>query len=54
MSRAIANVIGLDDAPFERGDATAPLVGTVYARDRLDGAWSARSPPTATTRPTRS
>ncbi|MCB9600185.1 MAG: DUF99 family protein [Sandaracinus sp.] len=37
MSRAIANVIGLDDAPFSRGDATAPLVGTVYARDRLDG-----------------
>ncbi len=35
---AIPNVIGIDDAPFaksHRGDV--PLVGAVYARDRLDG-----------------
>ncbi len=38
MARAFPNVIGIDDAPFpktHRGDV--PLVGAVYARDRLDG-----------------
>lgn len=38
MPRAIANVVGIDDAPFERmhrGDV--PIAGIVYARDRLDG-----------------
>lgn len=36
--RALANVIGFDDAPFspaDRGDV--PIVGAVFARTRLDG-----------------
>lgn len=35
--KPLANVIGFDDAPFARTDERAPLVGVVYARDRLDG-----------------
>ncbi|MBN1655183.1 MAG: DUF99 family protein [Deltaproteobacteria bacterium] len=38
MSRAIGNVIGIDDAPFERsyrGDVM--VVGAVFSRTRLDG-----------------
>ncbi len=40
MPHAIANVIGFDDGPFDtRGKVAAvPLMGVVYARDRLDGA----------------
>jgi len=34
----ISNVIGFDDAPFERGAGRmVPVVGAVYAKDRLDG-----------------
>lgn len=36
--RGFPNVIGIDDSPFaksHRGDV--PLVGAIYARDRLDG-----------------
>lgn len=39
VGRAFPNVIGIDDAPFpkaHRGDV--PLVGAVYAKERLDGA----------------
>lgn len=38
MARGLANVVGIDDGPFHRthrGDV--PIVGAVYARDRLDG-----------------
>lgn len=35
--KPIANVIGFDDAPFVRTDERAPILGVVYARDRLDG-----------------
>ncbi|MBO6933603.1 MAG: DUF99 family protein [Deltaproteobacteria bacterium] len=38
VGRAFPNLIGVDDAPFakaHRGDV--PLVGAVYATDRLDG-----------------
>lgn len=39
MPRAIANLIGFDDAPFEAAPRHEPvkLVGVVVARDRLDG-----------------
>lgn len=43
MTRAIGNVIGFDDAPFERahrGDVM--LVGAVFSRTRLDGVLAAR------------
>ncbi len=33
----IANVIGFDDGPFDRKGTEVPLLGAVYARDRLDG-----------------
>ncbi len=33
----IANVIGFDDGPFDREGTEVPLLGAVYARDRLDG-----------------
>lgn len=39
----ISNLIGIDDGPFDRdtrGDV--PLVGTVWARDRLDGVVTGR------------
>lgn len=38
MTRGLSNVIGIDDGPFarsHRGDV--PIVGAIYARDRLDG-----------------
>ncbi len=40
MPHPIANVIGFDDGPFAThgGSPTVPLVGVVYARERLDGA----------------
>jgi len=43
MARPITNVIGFDDAPFERehrGDVL--LIGTVCSRTRLDGVLSAK------------
>jgi len=37
--RAFSNVIGVDDAPFAKGHrGDVPLLGAVYASDRLDGA----------------
>jgi len=34
----ISNLVGFDDAPFERGTGRmVPIVGAVYAGDRLDG-----------------
>lgn len=39
MPHPIANVIGFDDGPLvARQGRTVPLVGVVYARERLDGA----------------
>ncbi len=43
MARPITNVIGFDDAPFERehrGDVL--LIGTIFSRTRLDGILSAK------------
>ena len=43
LGRVITNVIGFDDAPFERthrGDVL--LIGAVFSRTRLDGVVSAR------------
>jgi endonuclease V-like protein UPF0215 family len=38
MARTLSNVIGFDDAPFERNDrGNVRLVGAVCARTRLDG-----------------
>ena len=37
MSRPFTNVIGFDDGPLD-GRGRVPLVGVVYARERLDGA----------------
>lgn len=39
MARPPSNVIGFDDGPFEKGAGPAEvlLVGTVFARTRLDG-----------------
>ncbi len=38
MARAFANVLGVDDGPFEkRSGAPVPLIGTVFANERFDG-----------------
>ncbi len=38
MSRRLSNVIGVDDGPFERAHrGDVPVVGVVYAGERLDG-----------------
>ncbi len=38
MPRRLSNVIGIDDGPFERSHrGDVPVVGVVYARERLDG-----------------
>lgn len=38
MSRPLSNVIGIDDAPFERAHrGDVPIVGAVMTRTRLDG-----------------
>lgn len=38
MARGLANVVGIDDGPFHRSHrGNVPIVGAVYARDRLDG-----------------
>jgi endonuclease V-like protein UPF0215 family len=38
MTRRISNVVGVDDAPFERAHrGDVPIVGAVVARTRLDG-----------------
>ena len=38
MARRLANVIGIDDAPFPRiPRARVPVIGAVFSRTRLDG-----------------
>lgn len=37
-ARRLSNVMGVDDGPFDKGKrGDAPLVGAVYASERLDG-----------------
>lgn len=38
MTRRLSNVVGVDDAPFERSHrGDVPIVGAVFTRTRLDG-----------------
>ena len=43
-ARSLSNVVGFDDAPFERGKRSdVMLVGAVCARTRLDGVLRGRA-----------
>ena len=43
MAAAISNVVGIDDAPFDRAHrGPVPIVGAIFARDRLDGVLTGR------------
>jgi endonuclease V-like protein UPF0215 family len=43
MTRSLSNVMGVDDAPFERTHrGEVPIVGTICTRTRLDGVVTSR------------